>query len=138
MAHIYRAADVLLATSVGEGFGVPILEAQACGTPVIIGNWTAMEDLLFDGISLSKDDAFHYFDQQGAHIFLPHPDAITRAILAMTERSQQTHFREAAIRGTQSFSIAAVAQHWRETLVTMEEMILRDATPIIHKIVAPL
>ena len=32
---MYNAADVLDAVSKGEGFGVPIIEALACGTPVI-------------------------------------------------------------------------------------------------------
>lgn len=35
MARLYNAFDVLLLPSRGEGFGLPLLEAQACGTPVI-------------------------------------------------------------------------------------------------------
>jgi glycosyltransferase involved in cell wall biosynthesis len=45
MAHMYSAMDVLLNPSYGEGFGVPIVEAQACGTPVIVTDWTAMSEL---------------------------------------------------------------------------------------------
>ena len=35
MAQIYRQSDVLLYASLYEGFGMPIIEAQACGTAVI-------------------------------------------------------------------------------------------------------
>ena len=48
MAAIYTSFDVLLATSRGEGFGLPVLEAQACGTPVIASNWTAQTELVAD------------------------------------------------------------------------------------------
>jgi glycosyltransferase involved in cell wall biosynthesis len=42
---IYSAGDVLLATSMGEGFGVPTIESQACGTPVIVSDWAASAEL---------------------------------------------------------------------------------------------
>lgn len=46
MAGIYTTMDVLLHTSYGEGFGVPAIEAQACGTRVIGSNWAATPDVL--------------------------------------------------------------------------------------------
>ena len=49
LAALYTAADVLLATSAGEGFGVPVVEAQACGTRVIVSDWTAQTELVGDG-----------------------------------------------------------------------------------------
>jgi glycosyltransferase involved in cell wall biosynthesis len=49
LAAIYTAADVYLGTSYAEGFGVPIIEAQACGTPVIVSDWTAPPELVGAG-----------------------------------------------------------------------------------------
>ncbi len=49
MATIYQASDVLLSPSMGEGFGLPILEAQACGCPVITQNCSAMPELTYYG-----------------------------------------------------------------------------------------
>jgi len=46
LAAYYTAMDVLLAPSMGEGFGVPTIEAQACGTRVIASNWAASPDLV--------------------------------------------------------------------------------------------
>lgn len=48
LASIYAEMDVLLAPSLGEGFGVPTMEAQACGTRVIGSNWAATPELLSD------------------------------------------------------------------------------------------
>lgn len=46
LAGFYTAMDVMLTPSFGEGFGVPTIEAQSCGTPVIGSNWAATPDLV--------------------------------------------------------------------------------------------
>lgn len=49
MAAVYSAFDVLLNPSTGEGFGVPVLEAAACGTPSIVGDFSAMPEVAGPG-----------------------------------------------------------------------------------------
>jgi len=49
MAAIYTRSDVLLSATAGEGFGLPVLEAQACGTPVIVSDFSAQPELVGDG-----------------------------------------------------------------------------------------
>jgi glycosyltransferase involved in cell wall biosynthesis len=49
MAAAYTAMDVLLAPSHGEGFCVPLIEAQACGTPVIASDFSAQSELVGAG-----------------------------------------------------------------------------------------
>ena len=57
MANVYSAMDVHLMASHGEGFGVPIIEAQACGVPVIVGGWTSMTELVHSGQIIDKSEA---------------------------------------------------------------------------------
>jgi glycosyltransferase involved in cell wall biosynthesis len=38
LVELYNASDVLLFPSHLEGFGLPVLEAMACGTPVVASN----------------------------------------------------------------------------------------------------
>ena len=42
--HFYRAADAFVYPSLNETFGLPILEAMACGCPVVTSNTTAMPE----------------------------------------------------------------------------------------------
>lgn len=49
LARVYSGTDVLLSTSRGEGFGVPVIEAQACGAPVIVTDFTAQTELAGPG-----------------------------------------------------------------------------------------
>jgi glycosyltransferase involved in cell wall biosynthesis len=52
LASIYSGMDVLLSTSMGEGFGIPTVEAQACGVPVIVSNFAASTELCGDGFKI--------------------------------------------------------------------------------------
>jgi glycosyltransferase involved in cell wall biosynthesis len=56
MRAAYSSMDVMTLVSHGEGFGIPLIEAQACGTPVITGAWTAMDELCFAGWKVAKED----------------------------------------------------------------------------------
>jgi len=46
LSRLYSAADVFVSPTIGEGFGVPILEAAACGTPSIVTNCSSMIELV--------------------------------------------------------------------------------------------
>ena len=48
LVQIYSAADILVAPSLHEGFGMTLLESMACGTPVITANLSAMPEVVED------------------------------------------------------------------------------------------
>ncbi len=48
LVKAYNAASVLVAPSFHEGFGITLLEAMACGTPVITSNVSAMPEVVND------------------------------------------------------------------------------------------
>ena len=49
LANVYNALDLYMAPAMAEGFGIPILEAQACGVPVVTLETTAMPEITFNG-----------------------------------------------------------------------------------------
>ena len=49
LATLYNAAFAFLYPSLRESFGIPMLEAMACGTPVITGNTSAMPEVAGSG-----------------------------------------------------------------------------------------
>ncbi len=54
---LYSAADVLAFPSLYEGFGLPVLEAMACGTPVVASNTSALPEAAGDaGILVAPHD----------------------------------------------------------------------------------
>lgn len=55
IAAEYRQAAVLLVTSEAEGFGLPAVEAMACGTPVVAYSNTATTEVVANGGVLVPD-----------------------------------------------------------------------------------
>jgi glycosyltransferase involved in cell wall biosynthesis len=45
---LYAVADAFLLTSKAEGFGMPMIEAEACGVPVVATDCTAIPEQIFD------------------------------------------------------------------------------------------
>jgi glycosyltransferase involved in cell wall biosynthesis len=45
LAELYRGARCLVYPSLYEGFGIPVLEAMACGTPVVTSAGGATEEV---------------------------------------------------------------------------------------------
>jgi glycosyltransferase involved in cell wall biosynthesis len=50
MAELYAAADVLVLPTLHEPFGLPVLEAMACGLPVIVSRSAGVAELITHGI----------------------------------------------------------------------------------------
>jgi glycosyltransferase involved in cell wall biosynthesis len=102
MAKIYSTLDVLLNPAMGEGFGITVLEAQSCGVPVIVTDFTAMREVAAEGmwrVSHSK-----YWTGLGSWQAIPDVNSIVDALedchsLSRKQRQTlQTGAREHALR----------------------------------------
>lgn len=52
LPSLYRGASALVFPSLYEGFGLPVLEAMACGTPVVTSNTTSLPEIAGDATLL--------------------------------------------------------------------------------------
>ena len=113
LASIYTALDLLLAPSRGEGFGIPVVEAQACGTPVVVSNATAQPELVGDGIAVEVQPLWD--STQNAWWFTPHVPAIVDAVEQMHARGRDRSLE--AINFAKQYDADAVyAEYWRPLL----------------------
>lgn len=78
MVALYQAMDVLMAPSMGEGFGIPVVEAQACGVPVIVSDFSAQPELVGSGWLI--DGLPDWEEGQGAWLHLPNINTIVDAL----------------------------------------------------------
>ena len=65
----YASADVFLFPSLGEGFGIPVIEAAAQGVPCVVTDGSALSELstYYSGVSFKPDD-YPQFLQSIGHI----------------------------------------------------------------------
>jgi len=63
LAELYRRAAAVLLPSRFEGFGLPALEAMACGTPVVVSDDPALREVAGDAAAVSVADALENREQ---------------------------------------------------------------------------
>lgn len=129
MAKVFSAIDYLVSPSLGEGFGVPIVEAQACGTPVIAGAWTAMGELVGDGgILIDPADSLRWMTPQGGFWHIPQPGAVLGAMEEAYRRTapDAAVVREAALPYD---APVVVRDHWIPLLDRIHEGTRARALP---------
>lgn len=119
MADLYRAADVLLAPSAGEGFGVPVVEAQACGCPVIVTDATAQAELCGAGWRVELTDDDWEYTLQGALQARPPVSAIREALV---DAYYNAHLlRDGAAKWAKRYDVNYVWEtYWRPALKKIE------------------
>lgn len=96
LPYIYNLATLFLYPSLRESFGIPIIEAMACGTPVITSNTSAMPEVADDAAMLVNP-----FDVE----------AITQAIRKVLENQKlYNHLKYSGLNRAMAFSWENTAQ----------------------------
>ena len=64
LPELYRAADVFVYPSLHEGFGLPPIEAMACGCPVISSTRGALGEVIGDAAAIVEPEEIHSIAEQ--------------------------------------------------------------------------
>jgi hypothetical protein len=137
LAKIYRAGDVLLMASAGEGFGIPTIESMAVGTPAIVTDFSAQPELVGDTgwkvkYQLQADLG------QGSFLALPFIDSIQESLEeSYAQTAEQAAERRAAtVEKAQEYNADTVfADMWLPLVGELEETlnaeVARKASPLV-------
>lgn len=131
MSEWYGSLDILSNASHGEGFGIPVLEAQACGTPVVVTRASAMTELCGSGWKVDGEPLWNPWHR--AEWVRPS----IKGILAAYEKAYLVRgsksWRDKAVKFAEPYDYRTVAtQYWKPFLDKVErELTLREKSPII-------
>lgn len=113
MNTIYNAMDVHMLASTGEGFGIPTLEAQSAGCPVIVGDWIASSELCFGGWKIDKETgAEPQISFQHALQYQVRIGALVDALTEAYRNSGDQQVRDDARTGALAFDADTVFEKW--------------------------
>lgn len=125
MVNMYNSLDIYVQASKGEGFGLPIIEAQSCGVPVIVANNTAQPELCGGGWILN--DMRPEFDEQSSWEGAANPDEIVQYLEEAYQEKKSGKLAErkiAARNKALEYDCEVVMQkYWLPTLAEIENLL---------------
>lgn len=131
IAQMYQAADVLLAPSKGEGFGLPIAEAQAAGLPVITQDCTSMSELTVNGIACPPLQPYYTTLQHWQ--YTADVEAIAGALEQIYRRAPEEraeNSRRGVAHFRQNYSLEHVANHYWYPIIRQIEAEIETAVSV--------
>lgn len=119
VAGVYNALDVLLNPSMSEGFGIPIVEAQACGVPVIVSDHSSMPELVGAGWVVDGDNWWDGAQESWA--FIPFIHSIQDALEKSYAARGYEEVKAKAVEFALTYEADRVAEmYWKPTLEALE------------------
>ena len=123
MPKIYRMADVLAAPSRGEGFCVPLIEAQSCSVSVLVSDWTAQPELVGAGWKVGGQPDWNEYMQ--SWFMTPAIDQIVEALedsyRVKGDTQVSAEFRQKARELALRYDSRTVYEaHWRPIMAELE------------------
>lgn len=90
MAALYRSGDAYVSPYRGEGFNMPVLEAAACGVPLIVSGGGTTDDFVREDFALKIESRIVPINIGGVigDQLAPDPDHLVAQMLAVMDREE--------------------------------------------------
>lgn len=136
MSRLMGSFDVLLQATLGEGFGIPIIEAQANGVPVIVNTGSAMDELVPTTDLILKNPTPVPAHTGGTHFYPNHDEMVRRLEWLYRMKWEDVERLRADCRRhvEHNFDWARLKLRWMAFLHTVE----MDQATIIQRPIADL
>ena len=134
MARVYNASDCTLMATASEGFGIPIIESMAVGTPVIASDWMAPKELLEPVTPelLVKPKA-EYWTQVPSKNFVPDVDDIADKIETVLNEDPETYKKKLVPYAKANFDWDKIISEWESFFTFLEGYIDKQCLKIPQK-----
>ena len=129
LAEFYCAADAFILLSRGEGFGLPIIESQLCGTPVIVTDFAAGAELCLAGWKVGGHLEEHY---PLSHQMWVHVDEAAQRLTdayGLWKGGKMPALREEAAQKALAYEVENVLKdHMLPALLTIQDELARGVS----------
>jgi glycosyltransferase involved in cell wall biosynthesis len=128
--RIYNASDVIMSTTVGEGWGLSTVEAMACKKPLIFPNNTAITEIIG-----AKEERGYLVDSGARltdHVVLPNDNEVVRPLAdlnQLVEKLIEVHDNReaAAVKAQAAYDWVKSTLVWEEHIVPIWDKLITDA-----------
>lgn len=127
MAGMYTAFDCLIQSTHGEGFGLPVVEAQACGTPIVATACTTMPELVCPDAGKLVKWAARYVRPGGFWNYIPDVQELAEGMRWGLEVGRDPKVRSACTEWAEQWRWDKVwKEKWVPFLAEVEEEVRED------------
>lgn len=125
LAEIYNIFDLYIQYAICEGFGMPQVEAGACGVPIATINYSAMVDIIdkLKAICIKPKSFFKELETKAIRVY-PDNDQLAREIIKFISQSKkqiQQQKEQVRLLTEKHYSWDLVAEKWQKYLDKLDQ-----------------